>query len=76
MPNVVRRILTMKLVGDLTGITAESYLARLRTKNLRFADFEEIVRAVAALERQAELVRTMKNYTKPPTTGRMSSYSP
>lgn len=62
MPGVVHRILTMKLMGDLTDTTAERYLARLRVDKIRLVDFEEIVRAVAELDRQAELNRTLKTY--------------
>ena len=72
MPGVVHRILTMKLMGDLTDTTAERYLARLQDNRLRFADFEKTVRAVAELERQAEMNRTLKTYITS-RTGRMQS---
>lgn len=75
MPGVVHRILTMKLMGDLTDTTAERYLARLRVDKIRLIDFEEIVRAVAELDRQAELNRTLKTYITS-RTGRMSSTAP
>lgn len=65
MPGAVHRILTMKLVGDLTDTTAERYLVRLRVDKIRLVDFEGIVRAVAELERQAEFNRTLKSYVTP-----------
>lgn len=72
MPGVVHRILTMKLMGDLTDTTAERYLARLRVDKIRLVDFEGIVRAVAELEREAEMNRTLKTYVTS-RTGRMQS---
>lgn len=72
MPGVVHRILTMKLMGDLTDSTAERYLVRLRVDKIRLVDFEAIVRAVAELDRQAEMNRTLKTYITS-RTGRMQS---
>ncbi len=75
MPGVVHRILTMKLMGDLTDSMAERYLMRLQDNRLRFADFEKTVRAVAELERQAEMNRTLKTYITS-RTGRTQSNTP
>ena len=53
MPNVLRRITTMKLIGDMAPRDADRYIAVLQSPYLKLRDFEAIVRAVA--KRNAEV---------------------
>ena len=53
MPNVLRRITTMKLIGDMDPRDADRYIAVLQSPYLKLRDFEAIVRAVA--KRNAEV---------------------
>ena len=53
MPNVLRRITTMKLIGDMDARDADRYIAALQSPHLKLRDFEAIVRAVA--ERNADV---------------------
>ena len=53
MPDVLRRITTMKLIGDMDARDADRYIAVLQSPYLKLRDFEAIVRAVA--KRNAEV---------------------
>ena len=53
MPNVLRRITTIKLIGDMDARNADRYIAALQSPHLKLRDFEAIVRAVA--ERNADV---------------------
>ena len=53
MPDVLRRITTMKLMGDMDVRDADRYIAALQSPYLKLRDFEAIVRAVA--KRNAEV---------------------
>lgn len=53
IPNVLRRITTMKLMGDMDVRDADRYIAVLQSPYLKLRDFEAIVRAVA--KRNAEV---------------------
>lgn len=53
MPNVLRRITTMKLIGDMAPRDADRYISALQSPYLKLRDFEAIVRAVA--KRNAEV---------------------
>lgn len=55
MPNVLRRITTMKLIGDMDARDADRYIAVLQSPYLKLRDFEAIVRTVAVAERDVEL---------------------
>ena len=55
MPGVLRRITTMKLVGDMDPRDADRYIAVLQSPHLELRDFEAIVRTVAVAERNAEV---------------------
>ena len=69
MPNVLRRITTMKLIGDMDARDADRYIAVLQSPYLKLRDFEAIVRTVAVIEHDVELRRTPKTFM-PRTTGR------
>ncbi len=69
MPNVLRRITTMKLIGDMDPRDADRYIAVLQSPYLKLRDFEAIVRTVAVAERDVELRHTLKTFM-PRTTGR------
>ena len=58
MSNVLRRITTMKLIGDMDARDADRYIAVLQSPYLKLRDFEAIVRTVAVIERDVELRRT------------------
>ena len=58
MPNVLRRITTMKLIGDMAPRDADRYIAVLQSPYLKLRDFEAIVRTVAVAERDVELRTT------------------
>ena len=53
MSNVLRRITTMKLIGDMDARDADRYIAALQSPHLKLRDFEAIVRAVT--KRNAEV---------------------
>lgn len=55
MPNVLRRITAMKLIGDMASQDADRYIAVLQSPYLKLRDFEAIVRTVAVAERNAEV---------------------
>lgn len=55
MPDVLRRITTMKLIGDMDARDADRYIAVLQSPRLKLRDFEVIVRTVAVAERNAEV---------------------
>lgn len=60
MPNVLRRIATMKLIGDMAQRDADRYIAALQSPQLKLRDFEAIVRIVAVVARD-ELRDVFKN---------------
>ena len=62
MSNVLRRITTMKLIGDMDARDADRYIAVLQSPYLKLRDFEAIVRAVAARDAEARSLSS----TKPP----------
>lgn len=62
MPNVLRRITTMKLIGDMDPRDADRYIAVLRSPYLKLRDFEAIVRTVAVAERDVELRGALKAF--------------
>ena len=74
MPNVLRRITTMKLVGDMDARDADRYIAMLQSPQLKLRDFEVIVRTVAVVARDVELRRTPKDASWP-FPGRAASYT-
>jgi hypothetical protein len=61
MPNVLRRITTMKLIGDMAPQDADRYIAALQSPYLKLRDFEAIVRTVAVAERDVELRDVFKD---------------
>ena len=63
MPNVLRRITTMKLIGDMDARDADHYIAVLQSPHLKLRDFEAIVRTVAVIERDVELRDVFKDFT-------------
>ena len=72
MPNVLRRITTMKLIGDMAPRDADRYISALQSPHLKLHDFEAIVRIVAVVARD-ELRDVFKNVTakrgSSPTSG-------
>ena len=67
MPNVLRRITTMKLIGDMDARDADHYIAALQSPHLKLRDFDVIVRTVAVAERGAGFMPRMTGRTKPYT---------
>ena len=61
MPNVLRRITTMKLIGDTDPRDADRYIAVLQSPHLKLRDFEAIIRTVAVIERDMELRDAFKD---------------
>ena len=55
MPSVLRRITTMKLIGDMDPRDADRYIAVLQSPHLKLRDFEAIVRTAAVAARDAEV---------------------
>ena len=55
MPDVLRRITTMKLIGDMDARDADRYIAALQSPYLKLRNFEAIIRTVAVAERNAEV---------------------
>lgn len=68
MPNVLRRITTMKLIGDMDPQDADRNIAALQSPHLKLRDFEAIVRTVAVAERDAEFMPRMTRRTAWNTT--------
>lgn len=60
MPNVLRRITTMKLIGDMDPRDADRNIAALQSPHLKLRDFEAIVRTVAVVARDVELRGALK----------------
>ena len=56
MPNVLRRITTMKLMGDMDVRDTDRYIAVLQSPYLKLRDFEAIVRAVAKRNAKVRVV--------------------
>lgn len=75
MPNVLRRITTMKLIGDMDARDADRYIAVLQSPYLKLRDFEAIVRTVAVAERDVELRGALKAFVTS-TTRRTASTAP
>lgn len=75
MPNVLRRITTMKLIGDMDARDADRYIAVLQSPHLKLRDFEAIVRTVAIAERDVELRGALKAFVTS-TTRRTASNTP
>lgn len=72
MPNVLRRITTMKLIGDMDPRDADRYIAALQSPHLKLRDFEAIVRTAAVVARDVELRSGLKAFVTS-TTRRTAS---
>ena len=75
MPNALRRLSTLCLMGEIDPKYAADIRAILDDPQLQLYRFELAVRGIAGAERQAEMNRTLKTYITS-RTGRTQSNTP
>lgn len=75
MPNAVRRLATLKLMGDIEPAHAASLSRRLNLPRIRLSVFEATVREIVDVERTAKAREELKSLVTPLAMS-MYSYSP